>query len=61
MPADALDEAQVNALVADIAHRHGRIDILVNAVGGSTIIADPAALRKKIRLSRNGRRCCISI
>ena len=51
MPADALDEAQVNALVADIARRHGRIDILVNAVGGSTIIADPAATTEKLTLA----------
>ncbi|MCA3362781.1 MAG: SDR family NAD(P)-dependent oxidoreductase [Roseomonas sp.] len=51
MPADALDEAQVNALVADIARRHGRIDILVNAVGGSTIIADPAATTEKLTLT----------
>ncbi len=42
-PCDALDEAQANATVAEVAKRFGRIDILVNAVGGSTIIADPAA------------------
>lgn len=41
--ADALDEGQVNGLVAEVASRFGRIDVLVNAVGGSTIIADPAA------------------
>lgn len=41
--ADALDEGQVNGLVTDVAKRFGRIDVLVNAVGGSTIIADPAA------------------
>jgi NAD(P)-dependent dehydrogenase (short-subunit alcohol dehydrogenase family) len=41
--ADALDEGQVNGLVADVAKRFGRIDVLVNAVGGSTIIANPAA------------------
>lgn len=41
--ADALDEAVVNATVADIAKRFGRIDVLVNAVGGSTIIAKPGA------------------
>jgi NAD(P)-dependent dehydrogenase (short-subunit alcohol dehydrogenase family) len=38
-PADALDAAQVDALVAGVAREFGRIDILVNAVGGSTIIA----------------------
>src|SRR3954454_8614106 len=41
--ADALDEAQVNSVVADAVKRFGRIDILVNAVGGSTIIAKPGA------------------
>jgi NAD(P)-dependent dehydrogenase (short-subunit alcohol dehydrogenase family) len=42
-PVDALDEAQVNAMVAEADRQFGRIDILVNAVGGSTIIANPAA------------------
>jgi NAD(P)-dependent dehydrogenase (short-subunit alcohol dehydrogenase family) len=51
VPADALDEAQVNALVADAARRFGRIDILVNAVGGSTIIADPAATTETLTLA----------
>jgi len=37
--ADAVDEAAVRALVAETAETHGRIDILVNAVGGSTIVA----------------------
>jgi NAD(P)-dependent dehydrogenase (short-subunit alcohol dehydrogenase family) len=37
-PADALDPAQVDALVAGVAREFGHIDILVNAVGGSTII-----------------------
>jgi NAD(P)-dependent dehydrogenase (short-subunit alcohol dehydrogenase family) len=36
--ADALDAAQVDALVAGVAREFGHIDILVNAVGGSTII-----------------------
>jgi NAD(P)-dependent dehydrogenase (short-subunit alcohol dehydrogenase family) len=40
---DALDQAQVDAVVADVVKEFGRIDILVNAVGGSTIIAKPAA------------------
>jgi len=50
-PADALDEAQVNAVVAEVARRFGRIDILVNAVGGSTIIADPAATMDRLTLA----------
>ena len=41
--ADALDAARVAATVRAVAEQHGRIDILVNAVGGSTIIPKPAA------------------
>jgi NAD(P)-dependent dehydrogenase (short-subunit alcohol dehydrogenase family) len=41
--ADALDASQVEAVVAGVVRDLGRIDILVNAVGGSTIIARPAA------------------
>jgi len=36
---DALDPKQVDALVPEVAQEFGAIDILVNAVGGSTIIA----------------------
>ena len=42
--ADALDPAQVTDVVTGIARGLGRLDILVNAVGGSTIIPKPAAL-----------------
>ena len=41
---DALNQAQVDALVAGMHKDFGRIDILVNAVGGSTIIAKQSAL-----------------
>jgi NAD(P)-dependent dehydrogenase (short-subunit alcohol dehydrogenase family) len=41
--ADALDAAQVQDTVDRVAREHVRIDILVNAVGGSTIIHDSAA------------------
>ena len=41
--ADALDAAQVEDVVAGVVRGFGRIDILVNAVGGSTIIPRPAA------------------
>jgi len=41
---DALDPAQVSAVVAEVVREFGRIDILVNAVGGSTIIAKPSAM-----------------
>jgi NAD(P)-dependent dehydrogenase (short-subunit alcohol dehydrogenase family) len=41
--ADALDPAQVDDVVAGIVREFGRIDILVNAVGGSTIIPRPGA------------------
>jgi NAD(P)-dependent dehydrogenase (short-subunit alcohol dehydrogenase family) len=40
---DALDQSQVDATVGDVMQEFGRIDILVNAVGGSTIIPKPAA------------------
>jgi NAD(P)-dependent dehydrogenase (short-subunit alcohol dehydrogenase family) len=40
---DALDPEQVEALVAAVTAEFGRIDILVNAVGGSTIIAKSGA------------------
>jgi len=40
---DALDESNVRAVVADAIGKWGRIDILVNAVGGSTIVTKPAA------------------
>jgi len=41
--ADALDAAQVTDVVQRTVDAHRRIDILVNAVGGSTIIGKPAA------------------
>jgi NAD(P)-dependent dehydrogenase (short-subunit alcohol dehydrogenase family) len=41
--ADALDAAQVQETVDRVIREHTRIDILVNAVGGSTIIRDSAA------------------
>src|ERR1700760_4929060 len=40
---DALDQRQVDSVVAGVADEFGRIDILVNAVGGSTIISKPSA------------------
>jgi NAD(P)-dependent dehydrogenase (short-subunit alcohol dehydrogenase family) len=40
---NALDAAQVDPLVAAVVREFGRIDILVNAVGGSTIIAKSGA------------------
>lgn len=41
--ADGLDPTQVEDVVKTVVSEHGRIDILVNAVGGSTIIANAAA------------------
>jgi len=41
--ADGLDPHQVEDVVKAVASEHGRIDILLNAVGGSTIIANAAA------------------
>lgn len=47
---DALDKDQVDPLVAGIAREFGRIDILVNAVGGSTIIPRPSATVDELSL-----------
>jgi NAD(P)-dependent dehydrogenase (short-subunit alcohol dehydrogenase family) len=40
---DALDQSQVDATVASVEQEFGAIDILVNAVGGSTIITNSGA------------------
>jgi NAD(P)-dependent dehydrogenase (short-subunit alcohol dehydrogenase family) len=40
---DALNAAQVDGTVAAITQEFGAIDILVNAVGGSTIVSKPGA------------------
>ena len=47
---NALIEGDVNAVVAETVTRHGRIDILVNGVGGSTVIANPATTIDKLTL-----------
>ncbi len=49
--ADALEADQVDSVVTDAARRFGRIDILVNAVGGSTIIARPHAATEELTLA----------
>jgi NAD(P)-dependent dehydrogenase (short-subunit alcohol dehydrogenase family) len=41
--ADVLDPTQVDTVVSSVASEFGAIDILVNAVGGSTIIPHPGA------------------
>jgi NAD(P)-dependent dehydrogenase (short-subunit alcohol dehydrogenase family) len=46
--ADATSAAEVDALVADVVRKHGNIDILVNAVGGSTVIANPNATTEQL-------------
>lgn len=40
---DALDESQVETMVASVDKEFGAVDVLVNAVGGSTIIANSGA------------------
>jgi NAD(P)-dependent dehydrogenase (short-subunit alcohol dehydrogenase family) len=47
---NALDAAEVDPLVASVAQEFGRIDILVNAVGGSTIIARSGATVDELSL-----------
>ena len=49
--ADALDAAQVDNVVASVVRDFGRIDILVNAVGGSTIIPRPMATVDELTLA----------
>jgi NAD(P)-dependent dehydrogenase (short-subunit alcohol dehydrogenase family) len=49
--ASALSEDAVNDVVTDAAKRFGRIDILVNAVGGSTIITKPGATTEELTLA----------
>ncbi|MBX3501478.1 MAG: SDR family oxidoreductase [Alphaproteobacteria bacterium] len=48
---DALSQEQVDALIADVERAHGRIDILVNAVGGSTVIERPTATTEQLTLA----------
>jgi NAD(P)-dependent dehydrogenase (short-subunit alcohol dehydrogenase family) len=48
---NALDKDAVDPLVEGIAREFGRIDILVNAVGGSTIIPRPSASVDELSLS----------
>src|SRR5512145_539183 len=50
MAADGLDAAQVDDVVRRTVDAHRRIDILVNAVGGSTIIGKPAAAVEELSL-----------
>jgi NAD(P)-dependent dehydrogenase (short-subunit alcohol dehydrogenase family) len=47
---DALAKDEVEPLVAAIAREFGRIDILVNAVGGSTIVPRPSATVDELSL-----------
>jgi NAD(P)-dependent dehydrogenase (short-subunit alcohol dehydrogenase family) len=47
---DATDRDAVNRTIAGVVEHHGNIDILVNAVGGSTIIANPAARTDELTL-----------
>jgi NAD(P)-dependent dehydrogenase (short-subunit alcohol dehydrogenase family) len=49
--ANALDQAEVDNVVADAAKRFGSIDILVNAVGGCTIIVKPGAETEELSLA----------
>jgi NAD(P)-dependent dehydrogenase (short-subunit alcohol dehydrogenase family) len=48
---DALDAIQVDKLIARVQADYGGIDILVNAVGGSTVIAKPAATTEELTFS----------
>ena len=47
---DAMDEAAAQRTVEDVVRHFGRIDILVNAVGGSGIVDDPNATIERLSL-----------
>jgi NAD(P)-dependent dehydrogenase (short-subunit alcohol dehydrogenase family) len=49
--ADGLEAAQVENVVRRTVDAHRRIDILVNAVGGSTIIGKPSAAVEELSLT----------
>lgn len=49
-PANVLDAIAVDALVAEVVREFGRVDILVNCVGGSTGIPRPAATVDELTL-----------
>ncbi len=57
--ADALDAAAVEGVVRHAVDAYGRIDVLVNAVGGSTNVSRPAAPLDELAW-RNGRPCSTS-
>jgi NAD(P)-dependent dehydrogenase (short-subunit alcohol dehydrogenase family) len=50
-PTNALDESQVTEVVTWAARQYGTIDVLVNAVGGSTVIEKPSAKLDELSLS----------
>jgi NAD(P)-dependent dehydrogenase (short-subunit alcohol dehydrogenase family) len=50
VPADGLDASQVADVVRRTVETQGRIDVLVNAIGGSTIIGRPAAPVEELTL-----------
>lgn len=50
MEVDVLDRVAVGKLVESVINRFGKIDILVNAVGGSTIIENNAATVDELTL-----------
>src|SRR3989442_14354442 len=48
---DAVDAANVEVVADGVIREHGRIEILVNAVGGSTIISQPGAAVDELTLA----------
>ena len=50
-PADALQPREVDTVVADVADRFGKIDILLTGVGGSTAIPNPAATTEQLTMA----------
>jgi NAD(P)-dependent dehydrogenase (short-subunit alcohol dehydrogenase family) len=49
-PANAIDEGDVARVLGDVLKDHPQVDILINCVGGSTIVSNPAATLESMSL-----------
>jgi NAD(P)-dependent dehydrogenase (short-subunit alcohol dehydrogenase family) len=51
MVADCLDETAVRGVVSKVKENYGRIDVLVNSIGGSTVVENSMALVEDMTLA----------
>jgi NAD(P)-dependent dehydrogenase (short-subunit alcohol dehydrogenase family) len=51
MVADCLDETAVRDVVSKVKESYGRIDVLVNSIGGSTVVENSMALVEEMTLA----------